>query len=472
MSSSIDVISVEVRDGIAIVSIHNPPVNATSQSVRAGLLEAISVAQDDRSVEAVVLVAEGRTFIAGGDIREFGKPPLAPGLPDVCNAIEASSKPVVAAVHGTTLGGGLEIALSCHGRVLASDASVGLPEVKLGLLPGAGGAQRLPRLIGLLSAIDMIATGRQVKADEALKLGIADHIVADGLREAATSLARDLVGKPLRRTGEIEVPSYNKADLSAAIATIARKARGQISPLRAAEVVELAVRLPLTDGLACERAAFVELMGNSQSRALRHTFFAEREVLRVPDLDVVTPRSVEHIAVIGAGTMGAGIAVALSDVGLPVTVVETSEAAVEAGSGRIDGTYSRLEKSGRITGADKAARLGRISFSTDFSALSQADFVIEAVFEDMIVKQDVFRRLGGVAKPGAVLATNTSYLDIEPIAEASGRPGDVIGLHFFAPANIMRLVEIIWCRGSAPDAMATGFALAAIEQDPGRLSHL
>lgn len=453
-------VRLEIKDGIALITIDNPPVNATSQAVRAGLLEAISQVQGDRDVEAAVIVAEGRTFVAGGDIREFGKPPLTPALPDVCNAIEASSKPVVAAVHGTALGGGLEIALACHARILSNDAGVGLPEVKLGLIPGAGGTQRLPRLVGMLPALDMITTGKQVKADEALSLGIADRISDGDLRDAAVALARELVGKPIRRTGTLAVPAFDGGAAEAALAIVAKKARGQLSPIRAAEVVMVAATLPLSEGLAIERATFVELMESSQSRALRHAFFAEREVLRVPGLDDVAPRSLSQVGLIGAGTMGAGIAVALSDTGLAVTVVETSDAAVEAGRARIEATYARMLKSGRITATEHAARLRRITLSNDFSALAHADLVIEAVFEDMAVKQDVFRRLGAVAKAGAVLATNTSYLDIDPIAAASGRRQDVIGLHFFAPANIMRLVEIIRCKGSAPDALATGLALA------------
>ncbi|MEQ1614770.1 MAG: 3-hydroxyacyl-CoA dehydrogenase NAD-binding domain-containing protein [Hyphomicrobiaceae bacterium] len=460
MTKGNSTVRLEIKNGIALITIDNPPVNATSKAVRAGLLEVISSIQINHDVEAAVIAAEGRAFVAGGDIREFGKPPLVPALPDVCNAIEASSKPVVAALHGTALGGGLEIALACHARVLAKDARIGLPEVKLGLLPGAGGTQRLPRLIGMLPALDMIATGKQVEADEALRLGIADRIADVDLRDAAVSLAREMVGAPLRRTGTLSVPTFDGDAADAALASITKKARGQLSPIRAAEVVMLAAKLPLTEGLAFERATFVELMGSSQSRALRHSFFAEREVMRVPGLDDVAPRSLTRIGLIGAGTMGAGIAVALSDAGLPVTVVETSAAAVEAGRARIEATYTRMLKSERITSEEQIARLQRIAVSDDFSALSQADIVIEAVFEDMAVKQYVFRRLGAVAKTGAILATNTSYLDIDPIAATSGRQYDVIGLHFFAPANIMRLVEIIRCEGSAPDALATGLALA------------
>ena len=456
----VEAVRVEIRGGIALVLINNPPVNATSQAVRAGVLDAVRMAQDNPSIDALVIACDDRTFVAGGDIREFGKPALEPALPDVCNAIEASTKPVVAALHGTALGGGLEIALACHARVMTKDARIGLPEVKLGLIPGAGGTQRLPRLIGMLAAIDIITSGRQVKADEALALGIVDCVADGEPRKEAESLARSLIGKPLRRVGALRVPAFEAAELDAAIAGVAKKARGQFSPVRAAEMATIAADLPLSEGIARERATFIALMASSQSRALRHAFFAEREVLRVPSLDGVAPRACASVGVIGAGTMGAGIAVALADAGLPVVVVETGSAAVEAGRGRVNATYDRMLKSGRISVDERSARLSRISFSDDFTVLAKPDLVVEAVFEEMSIKQDVFRRLGATAKPGAVLATNTSYLDIDPIAEASGHPSDVIGLHFFAPANIMKLVEIIRCAKSDPSALATGLALA------------
>ncbi len=460
MNALVNPVRLHIDDGIAHVVIDNPPVNATSQAVRSGLLEAFAAVRNNASIVAAVITAEGRTFVAGSDISEFGKPALAPSLPDVCNAIESFDKPVVAALHGNALGGGLEIALACHGRVLATDARVGLPEVKLGLVPGAGGTQRLPRLIGLLPALDLITSGRHVNAEEALGLGIADRLSSGNLKADAVALARELIGKTVRRVGTLAVPDFDTAAVRAAVQGIARKARGQQAPLRAAELIELSATQPLADGLFRERATFVELMGGSQSRALRHAFFAEREVMRVPGLDDVAPRALSLIGVLGAGTMGAGIAVALADAGLPVVLVETSIAAIESGRARIASTYDRILKSGRITAADVATRVARISITDDFSALAKVDIVVEAVFEDMTVKQDVFRRLGATARPGAVLATNTSYLDIEPIAVASGRVADVIGMHFFAPANIMRLVEIIRCKDSSRDALSTGLALA------------
>lgn len=453
-------VRVEVRDGVALVLVDSPPVNATSQAVRAGLLAAIAKTQADASIKGVVIACEGRTFIAGADIREFGLPPVEPHLPDVYNAIEASTKPVVAALHGTALGGGFEVALACHARVLTADARVGLPEVKLGLIPGAGGTQRLPRLIGMLPALDIITTGRQVKADEARTLGIADLIATGDLRGEAIALAKSLIGGEPRRTGRLAVPAYDAKAFAVAVAATTKKARGQASPIKASEAVALATTLPLPEGLLRERAIFLELKDGSQSKALRYAFFAEREVLRVPSLDGVAARAVTTTGVIGAGTMGAGIAVALADSGLPVTVVETSAAAIDAGRGRVRATYDRMLKSGRISPAEHAGRLARITFAETFDALTSCDLVVEAVFEEMSVKQDVFRRLGAVAKPGAVLATNTSYLDVDQIAAVSGRAHDVIGLHFFAPANIMRLVEIIRCAKSEPGALAAGLALA------------
>jgi 3-hydroxyacyl-CoA dehydrogenase len=452
-------VRVEVRDGIALVLIDNPPVNASSQAVRAGLLEAVRKAEADPAAGAVVIACEGRTFVAGGDIREFGKPPLEPALPDVCNAIEASRKPVVAALHGTALGGGLEIALACHARVLARDARIGMPEVKLGLIPGSGGTQRLPRLAGMLAALDIITSGRQVKADEALQLGIADRVAESDLRREAMDVARSLVGKPLRRTGALAVPAFEATAYDAAVAAATRKARGQLAPAKAAEMLALATKLPIEQGLARERALFFELMAGSQSRAMRHAFFAEREVLRVPSLEGVASRALGTVGLIGAGTMGTGIAVALADAGLPVTVVETDAKAIEGAKARVQATYDRMLKSGRISATEQAARLSRITLSDRFDLLAGPDLVIEAVFEDPAVKQDVFRRLGATAKPGAVLATNTSYLDIDPIAAASARAGDVIGLHFFAPANIMRLVEVVRGARSDPSALATGVDL-------------
>jgi len=449
------------RDGaIALVLIDNPPVNALSRSVRAGLVSALEAAFADPDVEAVVLACEGRTFAAGGDIREFGQPPAEPFLTRVMDLIENGAKPVVAALHGTALGGGLELALACHGRVMEEAAVAGLPEVKIGILPGAGGTQRLPRLIGMVAALDLVTTGRRVKATEALKLGLVDQVVEGEVREAAVRHAARLVGEPLRRTGLLQVPTYDAVAFAEAVAGVKAKARGQISMSRAAEMVALAGTVPIAEGLASERAAFLELVSSPQAQALRHAFFAEREVARVPHLVGIEPRPFTRVGILGAGTMGAGIAVSFLDAGMEVLVVETTETAMEAGRDRIHGLYDRMIRSGRIRAAEKAERIGRLETTTDFSALSRRDLIVEAVYEDMAIKKEIFARLGAIAAPGTVLASNTSYLDLDEIAASSGRAGDVIGLHFFSPAHVMRLVEVVEGAESARDAVATGMAVA------------
>ncbi|MBB4199258.1 3-hydroxyacyl-CoA dehydrogenase [Rhodoblastus sphagnicola] len=453
-------VSIRRHDEIALVIIDNPPVNATSQAVRQGLLDAVEKINADPAVKAGVIGCAGKTFIAGGDIREFGKPPLLPHLPDVLQAIEDSGKPLVAAIHGTALGGGLETALACHARVMAADALVGLPEVKLGLVPGAGGTQRLPRLVGMLPALDLVASGRQVKAQEALSLGLVDVVVSGDVFEAARAQARKLIGKDLRRAGRLEVPACDQVAFAAARAQVDKKARGQIAPGVAAGLVAAASALPFAEGIARERKTFFELMRSDQSRALRYVFAAEREVARVARLEGVAPRPVEKVGVIGAGTMGAGIAVALVDGGYDVRVVETSAAAVDAGVQRIEGLWARPLKSGKLTQAQFDQKRARAYVSADFSALADCDLIIEAAFEDMAVKQDIFSRLGALARPGAVLATNTSALDVNAIAAFSGRAADVIGLHFFSPAHVMRLVEVVEGGRSSADAVATGVAVA------------
>ena len=378
---------------VALIVIDSPPVNALSHAVRAGLLDAIRQAQGDPKVSAIVMACDGRTFIAGADIREFGKPAAEPLLPDVLDVIESGDKPVVAAIHGTALGGGFEVALACHARIMAQDAAVGLPEVKLGIIPGAGGTQRLPRLVGALKALDLVTSGRFVKADEAAALGIADEVAQGDLRSAAMALARRLAGREPRRTSALPVPAFDEAAFDKAAQAVAARARGQISPVRAAEAVRLATRLPFAEGLARERAIFSELRDSPQARALRHAFFAEREVTRVPHLDGVKPRPVSAVGVIGAGTMGAGIAVAFADARFTVTVVETSTAAVGAGWDRISGLWDRQVKSGRITEEEKLDKLGRVTVTDDFAALAGMDLVVEAAFEDMAVKHDIFGRL-------------------------------------------------------------------------------
>ena len=455
MSDVQQAVRLETHGDVGLVLINYPPVNALGQPVRQGLRDCLAKAEADPAIKAIVIACEGSTFIAGADIREFGKPPTGPSLTETIDAMEAGTKPVVAAIHGTSLGGGFEVAMATHARVLDKNAKIGLPEVKLGLIPGAAGTQRLPRLIGMLPALEICATGRHVKAQEALALGCADAIAEGDLREAAIAHARSLIGKPPRRSSELKVPAYDKAEFAAAVAAVKKKARGQASPVAIADAVSAADGDYRT-GVKIERDLFLKLLVSDQSKAMRHVFFAEREVLKVPHLIGVKPRALASAGVIGSGTMGAGIAISLVDSGLPVTIVETSDKALEAGRTRLAATWDRNVKLGRITQAERDARFNRVTFSLDFASLAQCDLIIEAVFEQMAVKKDIFGRLGKVAKAGAVLASNTSYLDIDEIGQSSGRPADVIGMHFFSPANIMRLVEVIEGRDSAKDAVATG----------------
>ncbi len=459
MTQELSPVRVEMHGAVALVLIDNPPVNAASAAVRAGLVRAMGEANANPAASCIVIACEGRTFVAGADIREFGKPIMLPHLTEVIDQIEWSGKPVVAAIHGTALGGGFEIALGCHARVMAKDAAVGLPEVKIGVLPGAGGTQRLPRLTGMAAALEIATSGRQVRAPEAIKLGIADAIAQGDLAQAAMAHALGLVGTQLRRLSATPVPVFDAAALAVAVSAVKKKARGQLSPGRAADTVALAATLPFTEGMAAERAAFMELVASPQAGALRHAFFGEREVARVPQLEGAKAREVKRIGVIGAGTMGAGISVAMADAGYLVSTVESSIAAVGAGHDRINALYARQVKSGRISADEQRARMGLIEVSDDFDGLKNCDLIIEAAFEEMSVKQDIFSRLGKLAKAGAVLASNTSYLDINAIGAASGRPQDVIGMHFFSPANIMRLVEVVQGKASARDAVATGLAV-------------
>jgi 3-hydroxyacyl-CoA dehydrogenase len=446
-------------DDVAVIEIDSPPVNATSQAVRAGLIAAVRAADAEADVRAIVIAAAGRTFVAGGDITEFGKTPLEPHLPDVVNRIEACRKPVVVAWHGTALGGGCEIGLAAHARVMDAKALVGLPEVKLGLCPGSGGTQRLPRLVGLANAIEIASSGRMLGAAEAKGLGLADAVSDGDVRAAAIAHARGLIDQPLRRTGDRPVGPEAPDSLGEVLGKVAKDARGRIAPERIAELVRTAAMLPLAEGMAVERKAFFDLMGSDQSKALRHAFFAERAAAKVAGIDGTTARPVNQIGVIGAGTMGAGIAVAFLDAGFAVTVIETADQALANGQARIEALFDRSVKSGRITPETKATRLGRARFSTDLAALSHADLIVEAVFEDMTVKKELLGRLEAVTRQEAILATNTSYLDIDAMAADLARPQNVVGLHFFSPANVMKLMEIVRARKTAPDVLATAVAV-------------
>jgi 3-hydroxyacyl-CoA dehydrogenase len=456
----------ELRGNILIVTIDHAPVNALSVDVRTGLVNAIAAAEGNTQVEVVLLVGAGKNFIAGADIREFGKTPAPPALPDVCNRIEGCRKPVIAAIHGAALGGGLEVALAAHYRIAVEGAKLGLPEVQLGLLPGAGGTQRSARLLGAEAALEMMLSGRHIGADEAFKLGLIDRVghtedaLAEGIefaRELATTHA--VPRKTMDATGLAD----REASLSAidsARAETTKKSRGLLSPHKIIACVGAAIDMPFDDGLRFERQQFLECLESPQRRGLVHAFFAEREVQKFPETREATPRSVNVVGVVGGGTMGAGIAVALLDAGLQVTMIERDDASLARGRGYVEKVYDGIIAKGRLTSERKADTLTRFTGSTSYDALGDADVVIEAVFEDMAVKKGVFAELDRVCKMGAVLATNTSYLDIDEIAASISRPEDVIGLHFFSPAHVMKLMEVVVPAMVKPDVVATAFDLA------------
>ena len=461
-----DQVRLEVEDRIGFLVIDNPPVNALGQGVRQGLAEGIGVANESDAVAAIVVIGAGRSFPAGADIREFGKPPVPPLLPEVCQAIEDSAKPVIAALHGTALGGGFEIALSAHYRVADKGAKVGLPEINLGLLPGASGTQRMPRLTGAGPALDLMLSGKPIKAEAARDIGAIDDIATGDLRKFAAAYARRLVknGWGPRRTSErregLEDTVAFKKAINDARTRLESTARGQIAPGMIVDCVEAALTLPFEEGMKKERACFMEALASDQSKGMIHAFFAERQSAKIPEASGAEPRALESVGVIGGGTMGAGIAVAALKAGLPVTMVERDAESLERGRANVETVFDRDMAKGRLDAAGKEAVMGRFTGATDYAALAGADLVIEAVFEDMGVKKAVFAELDRVAKPGAVLATNTSYLDINEIAAATDRPGDVIGLHFFSPAHVMRLLEIVVAEKTAPDVTVTAFALA------------
>lgn len=455
------VVSLERHGRVAVIRVDNPPVNAISAAVRQGIVDALAEAAGDDGIAAIVLAASGRTFMAGADIAEFGKPPEPPVLSEVVDALEASGKPVVAALFGSALGGGLELALGCHHRVAARDTRLGLPEVTLGLIPGAQGTQRLPRLAGVPKALEMIVSGKPIGAAEACDAGIVDEIAEGDPVEVAVAFAAKVEAP--RRLSEMAVPAEGASpeDFAAFRAAARKRTRGFSAPERAIRAVEAAVALPFAQGARRERELFLECLADPQSAALRHAFFAERAAARVPGIDKATPRrTIATVAVIGGGTMGAGIALACLAAGYPVTVLEQDADAEAAARARIASAIDGALAKGRIDAAAHAARLGRLATARDFAALAGADLVIEAVFERMDVKQEVFRKLDAVAKPGAILATNTSYLDIDAIAATTSRPQDVLGLHFFSPANIMKLLEIVRAAKTSPEVLASALDLA------------
>lgn len=456
------------REGdIAVVTLDNPPVNAMSHHLREPLMAELEALDADASVKGIVIACAGRTFVSGADITEFGTPKALaePNLLSLCRRLETMSKPSVAAIFGTALGGGLELALACHYRVSDASAMVGLPEVKLGLLPGAGGTVRLPRLAGAAAALKVIVTGTPMKAPAAKAAGVIDEIVEGDLVAGAVEFMRRKLAeggphRPVRDRNE-KLEATDLAAFDAAAAELLKKSKGLDAPRRCAEAVRNAVTMSFDDALRTERDYFLELVQGDQSRAQRHLFFAEREAAKVGGVGKdVQPRAINKVGIIGAGTMGGGIAMAFANGGYPVTVLEMSEEALDRGFATIEKNYATSVSRGSLSEDEKAKRLSRFSRTTDYSSLADCDLIIEAVFEEMAVKKEVFGKLDRIAKKGAILATNTSYLDVNEIAGSCSRPQDVIGLHFFSPANVMKLLEIVRGAETAPDVIATALTVA------------
>ena len=468
MTSINDVTTIEKDGNISIITLNSPPVNALSAPVREGLHKGISEARNDKETEAIVIICEGRTFIAGADISKFGKEPKGPSLFEVQEFIEDSDKPVIAAIHGTALGGGLEVALTCHYRIAVPTAKCGLPEVNLGLLPGAGGTQRLPRVVGVEKALQMVTSGQHVPAKQCLEMGLVDEISnEDNLRQDSISFAKKIVSenRPLVKISEmndkVEAARGNENIFKDFRASIARKARGFLAPEYNIQCIEAAVNKSFTEGIKVERKLFMELVTGTQSAAQRYAFFAQRQVAKIPDIEPDTEiKPFTSIGVIGAGTMGGGISMNFANVGIPVTIIEQSQERLDKGLGIIRKNYENTANKGRITFEDVEKRTKLINGSTDINDLSNCDLIIEAVFENMDLKKDIFKTLDGIAKKGAILATNTSALDVNEIAEVTSRPEDVIGLHFFSPANVMRLLEIVRGEKTSKSVVATSMKMA------------
>ena len=456
-------ISTRKHGDMLIVLSNNPPVNALSTPVRQGLVDAIAEAEGDDAVKAVVIACEGQTFFAGADIKEFGKPPQQPWLPIVVDTIENCSKPVVAAIHGTALGGGLEVALACHYRVADKSAKLGTPEVKLGLLPGAGGTQRLPRVAGVKKALQMCATGNSIGAKEAFDCGLVDRLVEGDLIPHAVGFAEEVRDvHPLPKSSERQ---DRMADTDPSVFDEFRKEnakrfRGFEAPLKNIEAVKVATEKPYAEGVIKERKLFMELMGGEQSAAQRYFFFAERKANKIEGLPENTePRPIRKVGVIGAGTMGGGISMNFLSAGIPVTIIEMSQDALDRGAGVMRKNYEASAAKGKLTSEQVERAMGYLQPTLDFAALADCDLIIEAVYENMDVKKEVFGRIDKIAKPGAILASNTSYLDVNEIAASISSPEDVLGMHFFSPANIMKLLEVVRGDRTAPDVLLTAMTL-------------
>jgi 3-hydroxyacyl-CoA dehydrogenase len=464
-----DLVQLTSDNGIAIIIINNPPVNALSPGVPEGISEALDQIAQNTSVKATVLIGGGRTFVAGADIKEFGKmtsgKPRGAGLLPLLLKIEDSAKPVIVAVHGTAFGGGMELAMAGHYRVALATAQFGQPEVKLGLIPGAAGTQRLPRLAGVSKAMEMCVTGSPVNAGEALKLGIVDRIIEGDLLAGALAFAREVAGKPAPRTRErnekLGNPAENALIFSIAREAGAKKQRGLLAPARAIDAVEAATKMAFEEGCKEEQKLFIECLFSEQSKSLIHVFFSEREAAKIPDIPKQTNIIPIHsAAVVGAGTMGGGIAMVLANAGIPVLVKEADQAALDRGLATIRSNYANSVKRGRFSQQVAEERLNRITPTLTYDDFSKVDLVIEAVFEGMALKKEVFQELDRVCKPGAILASNTSTLSIDEIASATSRPESVIGMHFFSPANVMRLLEIVRGRASSKEVVATCMQLS------------
>jgi 3-hydroxyacyl-CoA dehydrogenase len=455
-------IRTERHDDVLVIISDNPPVNALGAAVRAGLEAAIAQGVADDSITAMVIRCDGRTFFAGADITEFGKPMQEPGLPTVVDKIEASTKPVVAAIHGTALGGGCEVALGCHYRVAVPSAKIGTPEVKLGLLPGAGGTQRLPRIAGVRVALELTAKGDPMPAKKAQEAGLIDRIVGeDSLAADAVAFAREVAAKrPIRRASEKEAQPDPEA-VAAFTKENARRFRGFEAPAANIACVVKATEVPFSEGIAFERQEFMKLMMGNQSAAQRHIFFAERQAAKIDDVPADTQRrSIKRVGVIGAGTMGGGISMNFLSAGIPVTIVEMQQEALDRGAGVIRKNYEATAAKGRMKPEQVEAAMGALTPTLNFDALAECDLIIEAVYENMDVKKEIFTKLDAIAKPGAILASNTSYLNVDEIAACTNRPQDVVGMHFFSPANVMKLLEVVRGAKTAPDVLATVMDLA------------
>ena len=463
-----EVTNLEIKGEVAVITLNSPPVNALSANVREGLNNGVSAAIEDGSVKSIVIICEGRTFIAGADITEFGQAPKGPSLYDVQDMIENSPKPVIAAIHGTALGGGLEVALTCHYRIAVPSAKCGLPEVNLGLLPGAGGTQRLPRIVGAQKALVMMTSGEHVPADQCLAMGLVDEMANEGeLENDAINFANKIVseGRPLVKVRDaddkIKADKGNDALFADFRKSILRKTRGFLAPEYNIQCVEAAVNLPFEEGLKVEQDLFMKLMTGSQSAAQRYIFFAQRQVTKIPDIEKDTPlKEINSVGVIGAGTMGGGISMNFANVGIPVTIIEQSQERLDKGLGIIRKNYENTAAKGRITNEQVEERMALINGQTSIEALDSQDLIIEAVFENMDLKKDIFKQLDGICKDGAILASNTSALDVNEIAAETSRPEDVIGLHFFSPANVMKLLEIVRGDKTSKSVVASSLAIA------------